>query len=221
MSGDSSPADLGSSSSSSSLSDSGRDNLITRSQLFKRPPRFQRAQPPKELITYDEDAEEPDDCSQDASAEYLFARPSAQIKATGATREGSRHGPASAGKEEKTSNIRRNNRLTNLDRNATPPATVPETSSSVTSSISETTNPDVRSPEPPIGNHRAALVQLSPRRTGARSRKDGSEGTPSMGSSFSDIDGTYSPSLYAEIQWPSWLDSLFGASEFFCHKMST
>ena len=42
----------------------------------------------------------------------------------------------------------------------------------------------------PTSNHRAELGRLgSPRQKGPRSRKEGSEGTPSMGSSFSDIDG--------------------------------
>jgi hypothetical protein len=42
----------------------------------------------------------------------------------------------------------------------------------------------------PASDHRAALGRLgSPRRGGPRSRIEGSEGTPSMGSSFSDIDG--------------------------------
>ncbi|OAG10431.1 uncharacterized protein CC84DRAFT_484173 [Paraphaeosphaeria sporulosa] len=190
VSGDSSPTDPASSSSSSSLSNSGRENLITRSQLFKRPPRFQRAQPPKELLTYDEDVEEPDYRSQDASAEYPFARPGDQARATGATREGSRDNPAPVGREEKISSMRRNDRPTNTGRIAAPPAPGPETSSSVNSSVSETTNPDARGPEPSSGNHRAVMVQLSPRRLGTRSRKDGSEGTPSMGSSFSDIDDT-------------------------------
>ncbi|KAF2440567.1 hypothetical protein P171DRAFT_103244 [Karstenula rhodostoma CBS 690.94] len=190
VSGDSSPTDPASSSSSSSLSNSGRDNFITRSQLFKRPPRFQRAQPPKELLTYDEDVEEPDDHSQDASTEYPFARPSEPARPIGAIRERDRDNSAPAQREETISSMRRNNRLTNTDRNAAPPAPGPETSSSVTSSVSETTNPDVRGPDPSSGNHRAVMAQLSPRRIGTRSRKEGSEGTPSMGSSFSDIDDT-------------------------------
>ncbi|KAL5427875.1 hypothetical protein PMIN04_001079 [Paraphaeosphaeria minitans] len=189
-SGNSSPTDPASSSSSSSLSISGRDNLITRSQLFKRPPRFQRAQPPKELLTYDEDMDELDDRSRDASAEYPFARPSGQARATGTTRDGTRDNPAPVGREERVSSRRRNDRLTNTDRNSAPPAPGPETSSSVTSSVSETTNPDARGPEPSSRNHRTGMAQLSPGRLGTRSRKEGSEGTPSMGSSFSDIDDT-------------------------------
>lgn len=47
-----------------------------------------------------------------------------------------------------------------------------------------------KSPMSPASDHRAALGRLgSPRRGGPRSRIEGSEGTPSMGSSFSDIDG--------------------------------
>lgn len=45
-----------------------------------------------------------------------------------------------------------------------------------------------KSPISLASNHRAELGRLgSPRSKGPRSRKEGSEGTPSMGSSFSDI----------------------------------
>ncbi|KAJ4358527.1 uncharacterized protein N0V89_003111 [Didymosphaeria variabile] len=190
VSSQSSPADSASSSSSSSLSNSGHDNLATRSQLFKRPPRFQRAQPAKELLTYDEDVEDPDDRSQDASTDYPFARASRQTRTMGIINERSRNSAASAGRKEKISSMRSDKRLTKTDKKTVQPAPGPETSSSMTSSVSEATNPDVRSPEPSSGNHRAAMAQLSPRSRGARSRKEGSEGTPSMGSSFSDIDDT-------------------------------
>jgi hypothetical protein len=215
VSGDSSPTDSASSSSSSSLSNSGRENLITRSQLFKRPPRFQRAQPPKELLTYDEDVEDPDDRSQDASTEYPFARPREQGGATEAITERARNSTPPTGREEKISSVRRNNGLINTDRNAAPPAPAPETSSSMTSSVSETTNPDVRGPDPASGNHRAVMAQLSPRRTGTRSRKEGSEGTPSMGSSFSDIDGTYT-SFFAQKE-PEAI-SVFNISAFWPYR---
>ncbi|KAL7779123.1 hypothetical protein CFE70_008626 [Pyrenophora teres f. teres 0-1] len=49
-----------------------------------------------------------------------------------------------------------------------------------------------KSPMSPVSNHRAELGRLgSPRHAGLRGRKEGSEGTPSMGSSFSDIDAHY------------------------------
>lgn len=190
VSGESSPADPASSSSSSSLSNSGGDNLTTRSQLFKRPPRF-RAQPPRNLATYDEDVDDPNDQSQNVSAEFPFARPKGGTRRTDTTTVAERNGAASREPQEKGSSVRRNSRLTNNDQNATQQAPGPETSSSITSSVSDATNPDTRAHEPPSGNHRAVMAQLSPRRKGPRSRKEGSEGTPSMGSSFSDIDGTY------------------------------
>jgi hypothetical protein len=40
--------------------------------------------------------------------------------------------------------------------------------------------------------HRAELKRLSPRGPGAGGAAEGSEGTPSMGSSFSDLDGQFS-----------------------------
>ena len=87
VSGESSPADPASSSSSSSLSNSGGDNLTTRSQLFKRPPRF-RAQPPRNLVTYDEDVDDPDDRSQDVGAEFPFARPKEKTRSPDDINEG-------------------------------------------------------------------------------------------------------------------------------------
>lgn len=71
-----------------------------------------------------------------------------------------------------------------------------ETASSMTSSASAgdaPTDPRAtgKAPVSPLSNHRAELGRLgSPRQQRPRSRKEGSEGTPSMGSSFSDIDGT-------------------------------
>jgi hypothetical protein len=61
-----------------------------------------------------------------------------------------------------------------------------DVSSSMASSASDA---PPKPPGPLSPRHRAELAKLSPRRAGTRSRKDGSEGTPSMGSSFSDIDG--------------------------------
>jgi len=49
--------------------------------------------------------------------------------------------------------------------------------------------PSATGPGPLSPRHRAELARLNDKRTGPRSKRDGSEGTPSMGSSFSDIDG--------------------------------
>lgn len=63
-----------------------------------------------------------------------------------------------------------------------------ETASSTTSFADDVSKVAAMSPRSPIPNHRVELARLgSPRAMGLR--KEGSEGTPSMGSSFSDIDG--------------------------------
>jgi hypothetical protein len=69
-----------------------------------------------------------------------------------------------------------------------------EAASSMTSSGDALAGPPsaAKSPLSPASNHRAELGRLgSPRHAGPGSRKEGSEGTPSMGSSFSDIDGEF------------------------------
>jgi hypothetical protein len=53
----------------------------------------------------------------------------------------------------------------------------------------------------PSANHRSELVDVgSPGRKDTRTRREGSEGTPSMGSSFSDIDGQFEISARSVIQ---------------------
>jgi hypothetical protein len=58
---------------------------------------------------------------------------------------------------------------------------------------SEKSGPSTAGPGPgPLSpRHRAELAKLNDRRMGPRSKTGGSEGTPSMGSSFSDIDGMH------------------------------
>lgn len=46
--------------------------------------------------------------------------------------------------------------------------------------------------------HRAELARLSPRSRG-RKGPDGSDGTPSMGSSFSDLDGEFLSLLFEKL----------------------
>jgi hypothetical protein len=65
--------------------------------------------------------------------------------------------------------------------------------SSLTNSNSESDVPiPVAGTKTPKSPQNAGLGDLSsPKQKGLRSGKEGSEGTPSMGSSFSDIDGMY------------------------------
>ncbi|KAL1796947.1 hypothetical protein ACET3X_005487 [Alternaria dauci] len=175
-----------SSSSSSSLSDT--DHPAHRSQLFKRPPRFQQKKP-RDLSTFEEGdgTQEIDDMgSHETSLPFAMAartRPSY-----------SKH---SQDTRPSTSNKSGQNAF-QFDRTRNTPSTRPksmdvqslattETASSMTSSGGPPSA--AKSPMSPASDHRAVLGRLgSPRRGGPRSRVEGSEGTPSMGSSFSDID---------------------------------
>ncbi|KAF1830167.1 hypothetical protein BDW02DRAFT_573306 [Decorospora gaudefroyi] len=177
-------------SSSSSLSDT--DHPAHRSQLFKRPPRFQQKRT-RELSTFEEgDGTQEIDDSGSHETSLPFA--------------GAAKTQPSSSKYAQDTQFRAGDKpeqkVLQTDRTRTAPPTrqksidvqsvdTTETASSMTSSGDALTGPQsaAKSPISPASNHRAELGRLSsPRRTGARSRKEGSEGTPSMGSSFSDID---------------------------------
>ncbi|CAN9279717.1 unnamed protein product [Alternaria alternata] len=175
-----------SSSSSSSLSDT--DHPAHRSQLFKRPPRFQQKKP-RELSTFEEGdgTQETDDLgSHETSLPFATAaRP--------------RHSNSKYAQDARFSaGSKPGQNVFQADRTRNAPPTRPksidvqslattETASSMTSSGGPPSA--AKSPMSPASDHRAALGRLgSPRRGGPRSRVEGSEGTPSMGSSFSDID---------------------------------
>jgi hypothetical protein len=165
-------------SSSSSSSDSD-EAPVHRSQLFKRPPRFQK-QRPRGLLSYDEDADEGEDPADSGDVSLPFAQPRT---ATGGGISGGRKGGPNAADTA---------RSTYADKNRQGQPTRPESvdaSSSLASSASDVPRPSKTGPGPLSPKHRAELAKLSPRTPGTKSKKDGSEGTPSMGSSFSDIDG--------------------------------
>ncbi|KAF1947284.1 hypothetical protein EJ02DRAFT_486052 [Clathrospora elynae] len=181
-----------SSSSSSSLSDT--DHPVHRSQLFKRPPRFQQKRP-RDLSTFEEgdDAEGIDDSGSHGTS-LPFA--SAARRQSSSIKYAQEAQPRTSGKSEKKASLpdRTKNvapmRQKSIDQQL---QATTETASSMTSSASasdaQAGPASAKSPISPPFNHRAELGRLgSPRGTGLRSRKEGSEGTPSMGSSFSDID---------------------------------
>jgi len=175
-----------SSSSSSSLSDT--DHPAHRSQLFKRPPRFQQKKP-RELSTFEEGdgTQEIDD-----SGSHETSLPFATVKTRPSNSKYAQDSRfrASSSKEQKVLQPARARnappvRQTSMDVQS---IATTETASSMTSSGGPPSA--AKSPMSPASDHRAALGRLgSPRRGGLRSRKEGSEGTPSMGSSFSEIDG--------------------------------
>jgi hypothetical protein len=176
-----------SSSSSSSLSDT--DHPAHRSQLFKRPPRFQQKKS-RDLSTFEEgDGTQEIDDSGSHEPSLPFA--------TAARPQPSGSKYAQDTRFRTTSKPEQKILQTDRARNAPPTRqksidvqslATNETTSSMTSSGGPPSA--AKSPLSPASDHRAALGRLgSPRRGGLRSKVEGSEGTPSMGSSFSDIDG--------------------------------
>ncbi|KAJ8106995.1 hypothetical protein OPT61_g9169 [Boeremia exigua] len=170
-----------SSSSSSSLSDT--DHPAHRSQLFKRPPRFQQKRP-RELAPFAEGdgTQDVDDAGSQGNALLPFA--SAARRTSGTLRQGQ--------SEQRTRLVDRQQETTAKQSSPHSQVTT-ETASSLTSSAYGSDAPSgpqaaAKSPVSPGFNHRTALANLGSPRAQALRRKEGSEGTPSMGSSFSDID---------------------------------
>ena len=172
-----------SSSSSSSLSDT--DHPAHRSQLFKRPPRFEQKRP-RELAPFAEGdgTQEADEAGSQGNTMLPFA--TAARRTPGLSRES----------EQKTWLLDRQKSTTAAKQSSPQYLATTETASSMTSSASASDAPSgpqvaTKSPISPHFNHRAAMANLGSPRAQSLRRKEGSEGTPSMGSSFSDIDGTY------------------------------
>ncbi|KAF2805341.1 uncharacterized protein BDZ99DRAFT_525044 [Mytilinidion resinicola] len=191
-----------SSSSSSESSEDDTANPLHRSQLFKRPPRF-RAQKPRGLATLEDEDHEGDD--EDDSGAFL---PFAQTERTS---EAPRKDDPSATLRDTSPLPERvpNPKYLSEDINKAPvsathsnlrggsskgkgKAPMHPISSSATSSASDAPHrPSAMSPHALSPRHRAELARLSPRRSASGTgggKREGSDGTPSMGSSFSDLD---------------------------------
>ncbi|KZM23268.1 uncharacterized protein EKO05_0004448 [Ascochyta rabiei] len=171
-----------SSPSSSSMSDT--DHPAHRSQLFKRPPRFQQKQA-RELAPFAEGdgTQEADEADSPAATMLPFA--SAARRVPGASKQ--------TQSEQKTPLVDRQKSIAAAKQSSPQSRATTETASSMTSSASASDTPSgpqaaTKSPVSPNFNHRAAMANLGSPRAQALRRKEGSEGTPSMGSSFSDID---------------------------------
>lgn len=171
-----------SSSSSSSLSDT--DHPAHRSQLFKRPPRFQQKRP-RELAPFAESdgTQDGDEASSQGTTMLPFA--SAARRPRGTSRQGLPEQNARLADGQDSSAAKQNSPQSQVTT---------ETASSMTSSASASDAPScpqaaAKSPVSPNFNPRAAMANVGSPRAQALRRQEGSEGTPSMGSSFSDIDG--------------------------------
>ncbi|OCK83130.1 hypothetical protein K432DRAFT_379772 [Lepidopterella palustris CBS 459.81] len=186
-----------SSSSSSSSSESDTNNPLHRSQLFKRPPRF-RTQKPRGLATVDDEDHEGDD--EDDSNTFLpFAHTSRMTQPQ--SNPQSKEDPGATLRDPSPAPPSSNPKYLSQDTHKAPALATytlsnptkgkgkePAITSSA-SSASDAPRPPGFSPSTLSPRHRAELARLSPRRsvTGV-GKRDGSEGTPSMGSSFSDLD---------------------------------
>jgi hypothetical protein len=184
------PSPPASDSTSTSSSDSD-EAPVRQSQLFRRPPPFQRHK--KTALSNVDDVGE--DSGEDSPTFLPFATkgdgaalredPSATLRDTTPPRQRS-HPSAAAAAAERQNAIE--NVSTPRGKGKQPAGRLESSASSASSaappSATETAHHrriDALSPR-----HRAELARLSPRRQG---NKEGSDGTPSMGSSFSDLDG--------------------------------
>ncbi|KAF2397540.1 hypothetical protein EJ06DRAFT_533143 [Trichodelitschia bisporula] len=168
--------------SSSSSSDSSSPPLH-RSQLFRRPPRFASSKPRAPVIGEEDD-------SDDSSSFLAYApaphSPSATLRTPLAAPPAVALSPPPGGTGPAPSKGKGKGRMTL--------ATIESSASSASSALAGSRERAVLrggaagpagglSPSP---RHRAELARLSPRVRGAA----GSDGAPSMGSSFSDLDDT-------------------------------
>lgn len=189
-----SPADSMSSNSTSSLSDSGHGNLVTRSQLYKRPPRF-KVQPSRELLTYAEEVQDSEDVTQEVGHDLPFTKVSRTSQVHSERDTVGRDVPTPNEQHDPIAFVQQNDPSSISRTPAVHPVRAHETSSSTTSSVNEIMGSGLHDTDTSFPKHHQDLSRTNIRSKVFRAKKEGSEGTPSMGSSFSDIDGTYSLDL--------------------------
>jgi hypothetical protein len=183
------------SSSSSSSSSPDTDHPAHRSQLFKRPPRFKQ-QRPQDLSDFQEDAGVPgsEGFSSHDTSSLPFASSTRRSAITKHSQDTHYTTDSNQRQEMLPNNRFRNTHTSRQDSvdnqfHATmgkePLVIIPASERDVPVQLSAP-----RIPTPAQANYRAELGKAdSSKQTGPRSAKEPSEGTPSMGSSFSDIDG--------------------------------
>jgi hypothetical protein len=174
----------------SSSSDSSSDSEPAKSRLIRRPPRFQTHKEGRKA-----DAEEDDD--EDSPAFLPFSTSG---------------GPQSTTHTDPSATLRGDPR--SISRRMTPKKSTEviqqsQTSDSSASSTAPASRPAVKSPshqQRPLGplspRRTIELAGRSPRGKGKPGGRDGSDGTPSMGSSFSDLDGRTPYSLISNYLCP-------------------
>lgn len=167
--GDYSPSPPPDSASSSASSDDGVSQSVARSQVFRRPPDLR-------TISSGDDGDDDDDDPESSGGFLPFATnthddPAATLR----TAQSKRAGPEAPRKRDihySSESSASSNAPPRPQRTSTATGKMPVQSAA-------TTPADVLSPR-----RRAELAKVSP-----RVRREGSDGTPSMGSSFSDLDG--------------------------------
>ncbi|KAF1995757.1 hypothetical protein P154DRAFT_526027 [Amniculicola lignicola CBS 123094] len=184
------------SSRSSSSSDSDVDSPAHRSQLFKRPPRF-RQQWLKESPVHNEGFDGEDDHELVPNASLPFAasrlRPNVPHTRTGKQNSVSQS-PNKAEKQALASPFSPSQTVSSRHETSARESPIAptdkraDTASSIASSTSDAARVISVAPSPLSPKQRAGTSTLSPKRLGLKGKREGSEGTPSMGSSFSDID---------------------------------
>lgn len=191
---ESSSPEAASSSSSSSESDSEADVRASKSQMLRRPSRFTagRRPPQKGGGQLEQHVEEdetlaflPVSSSGDSTQD---ARPH-QKQDIGATVRGPQLFTDSTLRPSESGSIGLQQTSTGGESSA---------SSSASAAIPVAQLRGSQGQRPPISSstgHRAQLTKLSPR--GRGKAREGSEGTPSMGSSFSDLDGMSASSTWS------------------------
>ncbi|KAI9819286.1 MAG: hypothetical protein M1827_007443 [Pycnora praestabilis] len=178
-----SPSERGESPSSSSSSSSEPAPRTSRSQTFKRPTRF--ASHKAVLDHFAEDEEDDDD-----PAFLPFSNPPKTTTTT--TTTATTHDPSATLRGEPPQPSPERRRSTNQGPKLQRPQTTHSSASSAGSGPAVSTESDgaqsqQQRPPGPLSPRRAAeLAGLSPRRR--IKAREGSDGTPSMGSSFSDLD---------------------------------
>jgi hypothetical protein len=203
----SSPASSSSSDSSSSDSETA---AVKRSQMYRRPPPFNQHKIKKSVLSNVDDLENESSDDEDSPTFLPFAKPSttapprtnedpsATLRDVAAKAE-SRAATAAAPREKATADSFRESEQSSpgspayagKGKGKAPALNRMESSASSTNSVpvsaahGQKKRLDALSPR-----HRAELARLSPRRRVTSGKGDpGSDGTPSMGSSFSDLDG--------------------------------
>lgn len=173
-----------SSSSSSSSSDSEPRQATTKSQLFPRRPHFTSQTAPSHQL--DNGEADDDDDDEESPAFLPFSAPAPRSPT---------QDPSATLRIDTPTSPAQNPAMNQPTRSKRPQTTHSSASSAssaaaVASPGTQVDGPPAQRPPGPLSPRRAAeLAALSPRRRALA--REGSDGTPSMGSSFSDLDGAY------------------------------